>query len=88
MQNRIIGALWAKEKDGMNYMSGVINDIRGEVSIAVFPNNFKQAPNHPDYNIIVNNGEKRVKEPEPIKQVKKKKKADEIIKSMEDEVEF
>jgi uncharacterized protein (DUF736 family) len=51
--NKIIGALWTKEKDGKQYFSGVIQDFRGDINIAVFPNNKKQAENQPDMNIVI-----------------------------------
>ena len=51
--NQIIGALWKREKDGMDYFSGVLNDFRGPINIAVFPNNRKEADNQPDMNIVI-----------------------------------
>ncbi len=50
--SRKIGALWLKEtKDGKKYMSGVLEDIRGEIRIAVFRNDRKEKDNHPDYQV-------------------------------------
>lgn len=54
--NQIIGALWKREKDEKVYFSGVIRDLHGEINIAVFPNNRKEAENQPDFNIVVSWG--------------------------------
>ena len=52
--SRKIGALWVRStKEGVKYMSGVLNDLRGEISIAIFKNDRKEKENQPDYNIIV-----------------------------------
>ncbi len=52
--SRKIGALWLKEtKDGKKYFSGVLEDMRGEIRIAVFKNDRKEKENQPDYQIIV-----------------------------------
>ncbi len=58
-----IGALWAKnyDKDGeeKQFMSGVIDlGVLGEINIAVFSNDNKKDPRHPDYNVVLskNNG--------------------------------
>lgn len=52
--SRKIGALWLKEsKDGKKYFSGVLEDLRGEIRIAVFKNDRKEKENQPDYQIIV-----------------------------------
>ena len=63
--NKIIGVLWKREKDGKEYYSGVLNDLRGNINIAVFPNTRKDADNQPDMNIIIswpNPGEKKESE--------------------------
>ena len=52
--SRKIGALWLKEtKDGKKYFSGVLEDMRGEIRIAIFKNHRKEKENQPDYQIIV-----------------------------------
>ena len=52
--SRKIGALWLKEtKDGKKYFSGVLEDLRGEIRIAIFKNDRKEKDNQPDYQIIV-----------------------------------
>lgn len=54
MANRKIGALWSKTtKQGQDYFSGMISDLRGEIQIAVFKNDNKQNENQPDYNILL-----------------------------------
>lgn len=52
--SRKIGALWLKEtKDGKKYFSGVLEDLRGEIRIAIFKNDRKEKDNQPDYQIVV-----------------------------------
>ncbi len=52
--SRKIGALWLKEtKDGKKYMSGVLEDLRGNIKIAVFKNDRKESDKHPDYSILL-----------------------------------
>ncbi len=52
--SRKIGALWLKEtKDGKKYFSGVLEDMRGEIRIAIFKNDRKEKENQPDYQIVV-----------------------------------
>lgn len=87
--NQIIGVLWKKEKDGMHYFSGVLNDLRGKINIAVFPNNKKEAENQPDMNIVISWGQEEdsekngtMKVAEKPKSSKRKKKTD------DDEVGF
>jgi len=44
MTNRKIGALWSKRtKEGQEYFSGVISDLRGEIQIVVFKNDRKES---------------------------------------------
>ena len=53
MNNRKIGALWSKKTTaGMEYFSGVISDLRGEIQIVVFKND-KKNENQPDYDILL-----------------------------------
>jgi len=48
-----IGALWSKQnKEGKTFLTGVINDISGDIRIVIFPNDKKTQPNQPDYNIV------------------------------------
>ena len=77
--NRIVGALWEKHKDGNAYYSGVLRDLSGDINIAVFPNNKKEKPNQPDMNIVLSFGIKKTETPveaEPPKKGGKKKKGD------------
>lgn len=91
MNSRIVGALWERSKDGKTYYSGVLKDLHGDINIAVFPNTYKERDNQPDFNIVLSFGiDERKQVVEPTKSVviiKKngKKKADEIVKSMEEE---
>ena len=65
-KSKNIGALWSRtSKDGLDYFSGVLNDLRGPFSIAVFANKEKKYENHPDYNIVVSydDGKDETKEP-------------------------
>ncbi len=51
---RKIGALWLREsKDGKKYMSGILEDLHGDIRIAVFKNDRKEKKNQPDYQIIL-----------------------------------
>jgi len=53
MKNQKIGALWVrKSQDGKSFLSGVLNDLSGDIQIAVFKNDRKESENQPDYNII------------------------------------
>ncbi len=55
--SRKIGALWLREtQDGKKYMSGVLNDIGGDISIAIFKNDRKE--NQPDYSIVLSEKKK------------------------------
>ena len=52
--SRKIGALWIrKSQDGKTFLSGVIQDLSGDINIAVFKNDRKEADNQPDYNIVL-----------------------------------
>lgn len=63
--SRKIGALWLKEtKDGKKYMSGVLEDLRGDIRIAVFKNDRKEKDNHPDYQIVLSEERKERSESE------------------------
>ena len=65
--SRKIGALWLKEtKDGKKYFSGVLEDLRGEIRIAIFKNDRKEKENQPDYQIIVS--EERREQRTPVDQ--------------------
>ena len=51
---RLIGALWSrKTKDGKTFLSGILNDLSGDIQIAVFKNDRKEKENQPDYQIIL-----------------------------------
>lgn len=63
---KIVGALWAREKDGVNYFSGVLNDLHGEINIAVFPNNKKQADKQPDMNIVISFDKPQKEDPKEV----------------------
>jgi uncharacterized protein (DUF736 family) len=66
--SRKIGALWLKEtKDGKKYFSGVIEDLRGDIRIAVFKNDRKEKESQPDYQIIVSE-ERREQREQPADQ--------------------
>lgn len=57
--SRKIGALWIKQsQDGRNYLSGVIQDLSGDINIAVFKNDKKEADKQPDYNIVLSERQK------------------------------
>lgn len=64
MSSRKIGALWIKESKGIKYLSGVLNDLRGDIPIAVFKNDRKEKENQPDYNIVVLEQQEARKTPE------------------------
>lgn len=52
--SRKIGALWArKTQDGKSYLSGVIQDIGGDIQIVVFRNDRKEKENQPDFSILL-----------------------------------
>lgn len=54
MDNKDIGALWAKtSKKGLEFMSGTIElPDNSRMEIVLFKNNRKSKPNHPDWNIF------------------------------------
>jgi len=93
--NKIIGVLWKREKNGKEYYSGVLNDLRGKINIAIFPNTFKQADNQPDMNIVIswsNPGEKKDSETNNKKTTANKKRSSrkkkDAQKTDDDEVPF
>ena|SRR3990167_198520 len=44
-----IGALWIRQsKDGQKYMSGQLQDLRGNIPVVVFSNGKKEKENQPD----------------------------------------
>jgi len=52
--SRQIGALWLrKSSNGIQYMSGVLNDISGDIQVAIFKNDRKEKENQPDYRIVL-----------------------------------
>ena len=54
MPSKKIGALWSKKtKDGAEYFTGVISDMRGDIQIVVFKKDSKQNENQPDYDILL-----------------------------------
>ena len=64
MSKRKIGALWSKKtKEGQEYFTGVISDLRGDIQIVVFRNE-KKSENQPDYDILLS--EVKAKEDEEI----------------------
>jgi len=51
--SKVIGALWLREtKERKQFMSGVLNDLGGDIQIAVFRNDRKDKDNQPDYQIV------------------------------------
>jgi uncharacterized protein (DUF736 family) len=48
-----IGVLWTKKSEKGTYLSGVLNDLRGDIRIAVFKNDRKEKDSQPDYRIVV-----------------------------------
>jgi uncharacterized protein (DUF736 family) len=71
--SRKIGALWLRQsQDGKQFLSGVIQDLSGDINIAVFKNDRKEAENQPDYNIVLS------EKPKPAPQVEGAPGPDEI----------
>jgi uncharacterized protein (DUF736 family) len=57
--SRKIGSLWQrKTKDGKTYLSCILEDLSGDIRIAVFKNDRKEKENQPDYQIVLS-GEKK-----------------------------
>ena len=70
--NKKIGALWLKKtKDGQQYFSGVLTDMRGNFPIVVFKND-KKKDTQPDFQIFVSEPQKKqekvISQPEDIPQ--------------------
>jgi len=55
MKGYQIGSLWNRtaKESGLEYMSGTINDLHGQIKIAVFPVGEKEGENQPDWKIVV-----------------------------------
>lgn len=61
MMNKI-GCLWIKKsKDGKQYFSGMLSDMRGDFPVVAFRNEKKEKENQPDFLVYVS---------EPIKEEK------------------
>jgi len=58
-----IGVLWTKKSEKGTYLSGVLNDLRGDIRIAVFKNDRKEKDSQPDYRIVVITDEEKKQEP-------------------------
>jgi uncharacterized protein (DUF736 family) len=59
MANKKIGALWSKKtKEGKEYFTGVISDLRGEIHIVAFRNDKKENENQPDHYILLSEPKK------------------------------
>lgn len=57
--NKKIGALWLKKsKEGKQYFSGVITDMRGDIPIVVFRNDKKEGK-QPDFQIFISEPQKK-----------------------------
>ena len=51
--SKTIGALWKRQsKGGLSYLSGILEDISGDVQIAVFVNDKKEKESQPDFRIV------------------------------------
>lgn len=65
--SRQIGALWVRVmKDGKKYMTGTLNDLSGDIRIAVFPNNRKEKENQPDFQIVLSGEKKEGNDSKPV----------------------
>lgn len=54
MSNRRIGSLWLRQsKEGKKYYSGVLQDLRGDINIVIFPNDRKEKESQPDFAILL-----------------------------------
>jgi len=63
--SRKIGALWSKKTgDGKTFLSGFLNDLSGDISIAIFKNDRKEKENQPDFNIVLSEKKERVERTE------------------------
>lgn len=62
--SRRIGSLWKRKKGDLQYYSGIIQALCGNIRIAIFKNDKKTKPNQPDMNIVLS---------EPTKQTNNKK---------------
>lgn len=70
--NKKIGALWLKKtKDGKQYFSGVLTDMRGDIPVVVFRND-KKKDKQPDFQIFISEPQKKqeevISQPEDIPQ--------------------
>lgn len=64
MASRQIGSLWVRQsKSGISYMSGVLQDISGDIQIAIFKNDRKEKDNQPDYKIVLSEKKEERKTP-------------------------
>ena len=61
---RVIGALWIKEKNGKNFLSGKVEIDGIEYPISVFENK-KTKDNHPDYRISLDTEKVKAVEVKP-----------------------
>lgn len=65
--SRQIGALWLrKSSNGIQYMSGVLNALSGDIQVAIFKNDRKEKENQPDYRIVLS--EKKEETNRPVNQ--------------------
>jgi len=58
--NKKIGCLWLKKGENVGqYFSGVLEDMRGEFQIVVFPNKKKEKETHPHFIIYVSESKEK-----------------------------